>query len=68
MKANLMPCLLAMNEVKTIKLTDSAIKLVQSGKTADIWKELNERTARDIESSPYIVMQTNSNIANFEVD
>ena len=56
------------NEVKTIKLTDSAIKLVQSGKTADIWKELNERTARDIESSPYIVMQTNSNIANFEVD
>lgn len=54
------------DEIKTLKLTKEALKLVNSDHSATIWKVLNQETPRQI-ASEYFTVQTNKNIANFKV-
>ena len=54
------------DEIKTLKLTKEALKLVNSDHSVTIWKVLNQETPRQI-ASEYFTVQTNKNIANFKV-
>ena len=55
------------DEIKTLKLTQEALKLVNSEHSAIIWKILNQETPKQI-NSEYFTVQTNKNIANFKIN
>ena len=55
------------DEIKTLKLTQEALKLVNSENSAIIWKILNQETPKQI-NSEYFTVQTNKNIANFKIN
>ncbi|WP_251573995.1 hypothetical protein [Limosilactobacillus agrestimuris] len=58
------------DEIKTVRLTPEAMKLVNAGQTAAIWKELNKASTSNATSisSQYFAIQTNENIAAFKVE
>ena len=54
------------DEIKTLKLTQEALKLVNSDHSAIIWKVPNQETPKQV-NSKYFTVQTNKNIANFKI-
>lgn len=54
------------DEIKTVKLSKEALRLVNSGQSTTIWRVLNRETPDQIKSK-YLTIQTNKNIANFKV-
>lgn len=55
------------DEIKTLKLTQEALKLVNSDHSAIIWKVPNQETPKQV-NSKYFTVQTNKNIANFKIN